>query len=135
MVKKMWILSSSKSDKLKVSESIKNELTKKGNNLIESVLKPRHIKVISENESFNYIIDLYSKWYRNYFYFCAKYASPSANSISPTFETKFARMEYIGKNSFNISYMRHTNKWFEIYSKIEINEALRIITEDPHFMP
>jgi len=31
------------------------------------VLKPPHVKPPSGDERFNYIVDIYSEWYRNYF--------------------------------------------------------------------
>lgn len=30
-------------------------------------------------------VDIYAKWYRRYFYFCAKYCSPAPNALSPFF--------------------------------------------------
>ena len=50
-----------------------------------------------------------------------------------TFETKFARMEYVGNERFNLSYMRHTQKWWEIYQELTITECLKLIVEEPHF--
>ena len=83
----------------------------------------------------DYIIDIYSKWYRIYFYFCAKYACPGPNAILPFFETKFARLEYIGNERFNLSYMRHTGQWWEIYTELSLDESLDAIRDEPHFLP
>ncbi|WP_176722131.1 MULTISPECIES: hypothetical protein [Methanosarcina] len=76
---------------------------------------------------FNYMMNIYTKWYRSYFYFCAKYACPDLQAISTSFETKFARMEYAGNRLFNISYMRHTETWFEIFRDLSIDECLETI--------
>ncbi len=94
-----------------------------------------HIKQPPVNNTFNYIVDIYSKWYRNYFYFIAKYSCPGPRAISPFFETKFARIEYINNNCYNLSYMRHTEQWWEIYTDLTIDECLKAIRDEPHFLP
>ena len=101
--KKTWGASSLRQKKAKVPDSIKIGLKEKADEIILNILKPEYVKSPPTDNDFNYLVDIYSKWYRNYFYFCAKYNSPSSNSISPSFETKFARMEYIGSEKFNIS--------------------------------
>lgn len=74
--RKMWVFSPSKQAKPKLPNAIKENMTAKANNLIDTILKPKHVKPPSKNEKFNYIVDIYSKWSRNYFYFCSKYACP-----------------------------------------------------------
>ncbi len=44
-------------------------------------------------------------------------------------------MEYVGNERFNLSYMRHTQKWWEIYQELTITECLKLIVESPHFIP
>jgi hypothetical protein len=111
------------------------DLEKKAEALVETVLKPTHIEPPPEDTRFNYIGDIYTKWYRSYFYFCAKYHSPGPNAISPFFETKFARLEYIGNGHFNLSFMRHTGKWVEIYTDLSVDECLSAVKDDPFFHP
>lgn len=108
--KKRGPFSPEKLPKSKMPENIKLEVETKANEFVESFLKPEYIKPPPEDMRFNYIVDIYTKWYRSYFYFCAKYASPDPRAASPFFERKFARMEYVGDNLFNLSYMRHTGK-------------------------
>ena len=103
--RKSWISASPRRTKPQVPDSTKRVLQEKADELIENVLKPEHIKPPPTNNDFNYLVDIYSKWYRNYFYFCAKYNCPAPNAISPSFEMKFARMEYVGNEKFNLSYM------------------------------
>jgi hypothetical protein len=130
---KAWFYNPQKSPKPKVPENLKVEIETKANELVESFMKPEYIKPPPEDLRFNYVVDIYTKWYRNYFYFCAKYASPSPNAISPFFEIKFARMEYIRDGLFNLSYMRHTEKWFEIFQDLSMDKCLEIIKDYPHF--
>jgi len=118
-----------------ISLAVKSSVSAKAAVLINDILKPKHVKIPSADEQFNYLVDIYSKWFRNYFYFCAKYACPGQNAISPYFESKFARLEYTGTNSFSLSYMRHTGKWFELYAGLSLDDSLAIIKDDLHLLP
>ena len=121
--------------KSKVPSGIKDQVMERANHLIESELKPHSVKHKPLTENSNYVVDIYAKWYRSYFYFCAKYQCPSPNHISEFLENKFARLEYLGKDSFNLSYMRHTGQWWELYSRISLKECLDRIRKEPHFLP
>lgn len=44
-------------------------------------------------------------------------------------------MEYVENNKFNLSYMRHTEKWFEVFQALSMDECLKLIEEDPTFLP
>lgn len=133
--RKTWGPSSSRQEKSQVPDSIKVSLKEKADEIIKNILKPEYIKPAPADNDFNYLVDIYSKWYKNYFYFCAKYNSPSPSAISPSFETKFARMEYVGSEKFNLSYMRHTEQWFEIYQGLSMLDGVKLISEGGHFMP
>ena len=121
--------------KPKVPESIKLMLTDKANELIENIIKPNHISPPPTDNNFNYLVDIYSTWYRNYFYFCSKYNCPGPNAIATSFDIKWARMEYVGNDKFNVSYMRHTEKWAEVFQDISMTDCLKAITEEPYFAP
>ncbi len=133
--KKMWLPTAPKKIAPKVPELVKASLKEKADKVIENKIKPTKIESPPTDSNLNYLADIYSKWYRHYFYFCAKYNCPGPNAISPSFETKFARMEYVADNKFNLSYMRHTNQWWELYQELSIDECLKSITEEPHFIP
>ncbi len=133
--RKMWGFSPPKQLKPKVPDTVKTNVEAKANNLIETVLKPNHIKPPSGDERFNYIVDIYSKWHQSYFYFCAKYACPGSNAILPFFEIKFARLEYVSNECFNLSYMRHTGQWWGIYTELSLDESIDAIRDEPHFLP
>jgi hypothetical protein len=133
--KKSWVTVAPKKSKPTVPALTQAMLKEKADRLIDDVMKPEHVKPAPTNNDFNYIADIYSKWYRNYFYFCATYNCPSPNAISPSFETKYARMEYIAVNRFNLAFIRHTEQWFEVAQDISMDECLTMITEDPIFTP
>jgi hypothetical protein len=107
----------------------------KAKDLIENVLKPKHVLPPKEDEKFNYITDIGAKWYRNYFYFISIYTCPAPNALSPTFESKFARMEYVGDGKFALYFMRHTGEWVGIYDALSVDECMKAIQDDPWFLP
>jgi len=129
---KTWVYNPKKQ---KVPCNIKREVNDRSAKIIDTILKPGHIKPVRKNARFNYIVDIYSKWRQNYFYFCSKYACPGPNAILPYFESKFARMEYIGNGCFNLSYMRHTEKWREIHTDLSFDECLNAVKNEPIFQP
>ena len=132
---KPWGYSPRKAPTSQLHETLKREVTTKTNELIETVLKPKHIQPPPENPQFNYIVDMYGKWYHRYFYFCATYCVPGPNATVPSFEVKFARMEYAGNNRFHLSFMRHTGQWVELYTGLPLDECLAAIRDDPFFQP
>lgn len=135
MAKKRWVYRPPKQAQPRVPDHIKQEVERKANELIDSVLKPRHIKPPAEDERFNYLVDIYTKWYRHYFYFCSKYNCPGPGALAPSFESKFARLEYIEPDKFNLSYMRHTEQWFGIARGISLEQALAMVEGGGSFFP
>jgi hypothetical protein len=134
-LKKTWLPSPTKRSKPMVPQTVKTEVERRGNALVEVMIKPKHIKPPPKDMRFNYLVDISTKWYRNYFYFYAKYHCPGPNAIAPFFETGFARLEYVGADTFNLSYMRHTGQWWEIYNGLSLEECLKAIQDEPHFIP
>jgi hypothetical protein len=132
---KRWVYSPKKSPVHEVPETVKADVGNKANELIESFLKPTYIKPPPEDDRFNYLVDISSKWYRNYFYFCNRYNCPGPNAIRPYFDDKFARLEYVGKDTYNLSYMRHTGKWQPVYYELTLEECLQEVRENPLFQP
>ena len=132
----MWVYSPPKP---KVLDTVKAGVEIKAMALVNDTLKPEHVEPPPKNPKWNYIVDLYTKWHGNYFYFCAKYACPGPNAMSPSFDMGFARLEYagsIGRQSlFNLSYMRHTGKWWEIMHGLTLEQCLAEVREGGLFHP
>jgi hypothetical protein len=133
--RKAWMIIPAKSPKPSVPDNIKSELVTKATDLIEKVLKPKHVLPPKSDEPYNYISDIGAKWNRNYFYFMATYTCPAPNALAPTFETKFARMEYTGDGKFALYFMRHTGAWSGIYDALSVDESLKAIQDDAWFTP
>ena len=133
--RKAWRIGSGKTPRSALPDAIKTEVEAKATALIVNILKPKHVLPPKKEEQFNYIIDIGTKWYRNYFYFFSTYACPSPNALSPTFETKFARMEYLGNAKFALHFMRHTGEWFGLYDALSVDECMKAIEDDQWFTP
>jgi hypothetical protein len=118
-----------------LSDSIKREVQSKAKKLIDEVLKPKYVQSPKKDQQLNYAIDIGGKWYRNYFYLYSTYACPDPKALSPTFESKFARMKHLGMNRFALSFMRHTGEWVCIYDSLTVDECLRAVQDDPWFLP
>src|SRR5437867_3033608 len=124
---KRWVYSPPKPPRPAVPDTVKAEVEAKANELIETVLKPRHVKPPPKDQRWNYIIDIGGKWFRSYFYFFSTYACPGPNALSPTFESKFARLEYVGNGRFNMAYMRHTGQWWEVHQGRTVDQCMKSI--------
>ena len=53
--------------KPRVPDSLKHSLKEKADEIIETILKPKHIKPPPTDNDFNYLVDIYSKWYLSLF--------------------------------------------------------------------
>ena len=133
--RKAWMITPGKSPKPSVPASIKAELEAKAIDLIENVLKPKHVLPPQKDEQYNYITNIGAKWNRNYFYFISTYACPGPNALSPTFESQFARMEYLGDGKFALYFMRHSGEWVGIYEALSVDESMKAIQDDSWFVP
>ena len=133
--RKAWMTRPANKPKPSLPDTLKAEVEAKASDLIASVLKPKHVRLPREDESFNYITDIGTKWYRPYFYFFSTYACPAPNALSPTFEEKFARLEYMGDAKFALYYMRHNGEWVGIYDALSVDESMKSIQDDSWFVP
>ncbi len=133
--RKAWMISPKKSPKPSVPDAIRMEVGAKAAKLIEGILKPKHIHPPPAGAQFNYIADIGAKWHGNSFYFISTYTCPGPNAISPTFESKFARMEYLGDGKFALYFMRHTGEWVGIYDALSVDQSMKAIQDDAWFVP
>ena len=133
--RKAWMFGPVTKPKSSLPGAVKDEVDTKATDLIEKVLKPRHVKPPPEGCQFNYITEFKAKWIGSTCNFISIYACPGPDAIAPTFEEKFARMEYVGDAKFNLSFMRHTGKWFELFAGICVDKCMKAVQDDPWFQP
>ena len=101
--------------------------------LIDTELKPKHVKPPPEEACFNFLTDITLKWHGSTLFLVAVYACPGPNAISPSFEDRFARLRPAGGGRFDLSFMRHTGQWVELYQGQTLDECLESIRDDPWF--
>ncbi len=133
--RKVWMYCPPKPPKPKVPDQLREQVSAKAMQLIEEHLRPDYIESPPEIPPFNYIIDIFTRWYRRYFCWCATDARPRPNAMSPTLESCFARMGYDGDGKFNLSCMRHTGKWWQDHSSLTLEACLNVIRDYPIFAP
>ena len=133
--RKAWMSGPVTKCKASLPGTVKDEMDTKATDLIEKVLKPRHVLPPPEGSQFNYVTDIKAKWIGSTCYFISTYACPGPDAIAPTFEEKFARMEYGGDAKFTLSFMRHTGKWVGLFAGITVDECMKAIQDDPWFQP
>lgn len=116
-------------------EELKLEVQRRADEFLESYLKPTFVLPPSEAPRWNYVVEIFTKWRRRYFYFCSKYRCLGANCISEFFESRFARLEFVGNKKFNVANIRHTGQWWEILQGLSLNECLEEIREQELLHP
>jgi hypothetical protein len=119
--------------KLKVPDDLKKEVHTKAAELIENVLRSKYIKTPPKKPRWNYPTELWTKWHQSFFYFGSTWASPGPNRIAPTFEVRFARLEYVGDRKFNLAFMRHTEEWCTIFEGLTLGKCLKFVEKDRWF--
>ena len=130
--KKTWRYNpkKAKKPKPKVPGNLMQYLQEKGDEIVEKVFKPEYLMPVTNEKEINQIIDIYTKWHRNSFYFCVKYRCPPGANRS-FFENSFVKFEYLGDDEFQYSYMRHTGKWNPTF-KMAVDGCLkRVVSEIP----
>lgn len=118
---------------MKLTDYEKTRIESQCQPLIEK-LKSHYVQENPNKES-NFLVDVYTKWYRDYLYFCEKYKSEKPNRTADEFEEKFVRLKIMNKDKFDISYMRYTGKWFPIASGLTLNQCLEMIETTPTLHP
>ncbi len=96
---------------------------------VAEVLKPRFLPAIRPSE-FNYPVDLYGKWHGGRYRFIERFRSGHADSLRSEFEHAFARLDYHGRDLFDVMWHRHTGEWRSLHKDVSLVEALRLIEED-----
>jgi len=132
---KSWVLVSPKPSRPKIPDILKAEVEAKVADLIDNVLTARYVKPPPKDWPWNYLVGIDSKWHQGFFYVYGTYRSRGRTAITPTFETGLARMEYVGRNRFDLAYMRHTGKWHGTeYQRLTLDQCLDAIRDDSLFL-
>ncbi len=130
---KRWVFGSTKAPNVKPTEQEKQHINEFFEPLINA-FKKQFVKE-NPNKDYNYVTDVYSKWYQNFFYLCEKFKAEHPNRIADEYEAKFVRLKYTGKDQFEFSYFRHTGQWHLVTSGLPLEQCKEMILENPAFQP
>ncbi|MGO9174496.1 MAG: hypothetical protein ACLP7P_21380 [Rhodomicrobium sp.] len=100
--------------------------------LIAGVLKPRFLPEIRPTQ-FNYPVDIFGKWRGSSYSFVVRYRSGFPENAGEEFDSGFARLDHVPEGPgtrFDILWLRHTGRWWPLYSSVTLEEALRLIETD-----
>lgn len=131
--KMLWVPNQSKAIKPIVTDEQKNATILFFEPLIANY--KTQLQQVDNSKVGTYTIDIYSKWYQNYFYLCEKYKSENSNRIVDEYERKYLRLEFISENNFNFSYFRHTGAWHLVAENCSLEKCLHMINENGNFQP
>jgi hypothetical protein len=101
---------------------------------IRDVLKPRFLPKITPAK-WNYPIDIHGVWAAGRYRFVQRYRSGHKDNLGEEFDEPFTRIVRVGPDRFDIDWMRHTGKWWQLYRGVTLAEAFKIIEEDGHLHP
>lgn len=130
-IKKQWVLTSPQNLNAKLTLSEKQEISDYFQPLVDE-FKSKNI-VENPDKSNNYLIDIYTKWYRDYLYFCEKYKSEHPNRIADDFELKYVRLKCTGLNKFEYSYLRFNEQWYLQAENLTKEDCWKLIKSNPNF--
>ena len=111
----------------KPSDAEKRAITAACERFIEDVLKPRFLPEIRPTE-FNYCIDIFGKWHSAKYRFLQRYRNDRPDRYAEReFVSPFARLTYVGRDRFDLSYFRHTEQWWPVDRGVTLDEALALL--------
>ena len=112
-----------------LSATEKAAITAACQEFIDTVLKPRFLPVITPTQ-FNYPVDIQGKWHGARYRFIQRYRSGYPENLGEEFDAPFARLDWVGRDCFDIQWHRHTGAWFRLYRRQSLAAALKIIETD-----
>lgn len=120
---------------LALSAAEKASITASCQAFIDTVLKPRFLPTVIPTQ-FNYPVDIQGKWHGSKYRFLQRYRSGFKDNCGEEFDAPFVRLDWIGRNRFDVQWHRHTGQWWRVHQNLSLNAALdAIITNEilhPH---
>jgi len=101
---------------------------------IDTVLKSRFLPAIRPTD-FNYPVDISGKWLGHWYRFIQRYRSGFSENRGEEFDSSLTRLDWVGRDRFDIQWHRHTGEWFGLYRGQSLTEALRTIETDGPLHP
>lgn len=115
-------------------EAEKREIVAACEAFIRDVLKPRFLPEIRPTQ-WNYAVDIHGAWATGRYRFIQRYRSGWEDNRGEEFDAPFARIDRVGRDRFDIYWMRHTGKWWRVHVGVTLAKALRILETDEVLHP
>jgi hypothetical protein len=132
--KKQWMLTTRAARPAPPDEAEKRAIVAACEAFIRDVLKPRFLPEIRPTQ-WNYVIDIHGAWAAGRYRFMQRYRSGMEDNRGEEFDAPFARIDRMGRDRFDIYWMRHTGRWWRLHVGVTLAEALRILETDGHLHP
>jgi len=112
-----------------IPEGEKIRVTAAGQRLIDEFLKPRFLPSIQPTE-FNYPVDIRGKWHGANYRLIQRFRSGFADNLGEEFDSPFARLDWIGRDRFDVQWHRHTGEWHCLYRGLSLEQAIETLRLD-----
>ncbi|MFZ1963584.1 MAG: hypothetical protein WAU78_08985 [Roseiarcus sp.] len=132
--KKQWMRTTRAPRPVPPDEAEKREIVAACEAFIRDVLKPRFLPEIRPTQ-WNYVVDIHGAWAAGRYRFIQRYRSGMEDNRGEEFDAPFARIDRVGRDRFDIDWMRHTGRWWRLHHGVTLAEALRILETDGHLHP
>jgi len=119
---------------VQVSEAEKLRIVAACEALIQNFLKPRFLPEITPTK-WNYPVDIRGVWAGGRYRFIQRFRSGMEHNSGEEFDAPFARIDSVGMGRFAIYWMRHTGKWWRLYTGVTLAEAMQILETDGTLHP
>ena len=131
---KQWVRTIRPARPPTVDEAEKRAIIAACEAFIANVLKPRFLPRITPTQ-WNYVIDIHGAWAAGRYRFMQRYRS-AWRTIAARSSTRPSPASTVwGRDRFDIHWMRHTGKWWKLYSNVTLAEALHILETDSTLHP
>ena len=132
--RRLWITAPRSEKPAAIDDQEKRAIVAACEAFIRNVLKPRFLPEIRPTE-WNYVVDIRGSWAGGRYRFMQRCRSGMEHNRGEEFDAPFARIDRIGRDRFDIYWMRHTGKWWRLHAGVTLAEALRIMATDGILQP
>jgi hypothetical protein len=114
----------------------KQVIKEKVDKIIERYMKPAILKRRGRKAAFGDVQDIYTKWHGHNLILIAKRRGGRVlDRYAEDFETKSGRLTLVGADLFDVSYFRHTGRWWTIQYDCALKTALKFFREPSPLWP
>ncbi len=118
------------------SDQSKQDIKRRVDDVIARHMKPLLFKRHNAKPSFGDVYDVYTKWRGHDLILIAKRRGGRLNNRRvDDFETKSGRLTLVGPNAFDLSYFRHTGRWWTIADDCTLKAALTFLRKPSPLWP